>query len=430
MTEKATEQARAPKSQLTKFLTGYAFWYFANGMNMVLFPWLVAVWLGESASRVGIAQMSTMAPAIVLIMIGGLLADRYDIRKLMIRYDSLSVLPGLALAALFYWDLVGYGVLIGYALIVGSLFAFNMPARDSMLHRVAGGNLQASVTRAAAAQFAAQLVGIVAAGAAASIGVVPLLLLHALANAAAALSSSRLAPAPPETGQPKGAVLRGLADAVVAASRIPEVWPILVAMVGVGICYVGSFLVILPLQVRDLFDGSSVELSIVNLGFWLGTIGATLVLMRAPQVTRPGRIFAIAGMIGVVSLTLIGLGGSFYLLVLLCVLWGAGAGFAMTMGRLLILGYAPPAQRARFMALYQFGLIGGAPLGAFVIGLLAGELGPDRAAFVPAAAMAVLILILLGASKIWRIAAAPTTAPTTAPQTAPQTAPTVAVKDA
>ena len=67
-------------------------WYLAssscfivpNGIQQVLYPWLVAVFLMESAERVGFAQMATSLPSLLLILFGGVLGDRYDQRRILL----------------------------------------------------------------------------------------------------------------------------------------------------------------------------------------------------------------------------------------------------------------------------------------------------------------------------------------------------------
>ena len=47
----------------------------------MLFPWLIAVYLQESAIRVGIAQMAGPLPMLFFVLFGGWLGDRVDQRK-------------------------------------------------------------------------------------------------------------------------------------------------------------------------------------------------------------------------------------------------------------------------------------------------------------------------------------------------------------
>jgi len=62
---------------------------------------------------------------------------------------------------------------------------------------------------------------------------------------------------------------------------------------------------------------------------------------------------------------------------------------------------APPTHRARVMSLFQLGLGGGGPIGAFIAGALAAVLGLKLAMILPALAMAVLIVMVLTFSRIW-----------------------------
>ena len=74
--------------------------------------------------------------------------------------------------------------------------------------------------------------------------------------------------------------LGAMRDGLRAAAESSILVPVLIANLAVGVLYVGAFLVILPLVVRDVYGGGSAQLSLVSLGFWGGTIGSTLVQIR------------------------------------------------------------------------------------------------------------------------------------------------------
>ena len=85
----------------------------------------------------------------------------------------------------------------------------------------------------------------------------------------------------------------------------------------------------------------------------------------------------------------------------LCFVWGLGAGITLTQGRTVLQIVAPPTHRARLLALFQLGLGGGGPIGAFIAGTLASVLGLKLAMILPALAMAVLIGMVLAFSRVW-----------------------------
>lgn len=388
------------------YLAGVSSWFASSGMQIIVFPWLVTVVLHEPAARVGIAQMSLMAPSIFLMLLGGAVADRADCRRLLVRGHLVAALPPLLLGVVIARGGLAYGGLIAYALAVGTAGAFVMPARDAMLTRVAAGGLGRAVAVMTATQFAAQLAGIVVGGSAGAIGAPALLLLQAAVLAFGGIAALRLPAAPPVAGAAAQSRLRAMRDGLRAAAESPILVPVLVANLAVGVLYVGAFLVILPLIVRDVYGGGSAELSLVSLGFWGGSIGSTLVQIRLGALRRPGRAIVVALFLGAGVLAAMAWPSPFPTFVALCLVWGLGAGVVMTQARTLVQSAAPETHRARILSLFQLGLMGGAPVGALLIGYLAALTGPRGAAVYPAGCMLLVLARLLLRSRLWQQGAA------------------------
>jgi MFS family permease len=342
------------------YLAGTSSWFASSGMQTIVFPWLVTVVLHEPAARVGIAQMSLMAPSIFLMLLGGAVADRADCRRLLVRGHLVAALPPLLLGAAIAGGWLAYGGLIAYALAVGTTGAFVMPARDAMLTRVAAGGLGRAVAVMTATQFAAQLVGIAVGGSAGTIGAPALLLLQAAVLAFGGIAARRLPAAPPMAGAAARSRLGAMRDGLRAAAESSILVPVLIANLAVGVLYVGAFLVILPLVVRDGYGGGSGQLSLVSLGFWGGTIGSTLVQIRLGALRRPGRAIVVALFLGAGVLAAMAWPSPFPAFVALCLVWGLGAGVVMTQARTLVQSAAPETHRARILSLFQLGLMGGA----------------------------------------------------------------------
>ena len=85
----------------------------------MLFPWLIAVYLQESAVRLGIAQMAGPLPVLFFVLFGGWLGDRVDQRRLSVVLASLLAFPPLIVAGLFYLNLVTYELLLCWVVVVG-----------------------------------------------------------------------------------------------------------------------------------------------------------------------------------------------------------------------------------------------------------------------------------------------------------------------
>ena len=141
------------------FVAGITSWFLGAGMQQVLFAWLLVGELHQDPQWVGTAQMCQTLPALLFLLLGGLIADRFDRRKLLVVLHALAAVTAAGMGLAVGTGLLSLGVVILYGLSWGTLAAFAMPARDALLFEVVTGDLMRAVTGAALAQFAAQAAG-------------------------------------------------------------------------------------------------------------------------------------------------------------------------------------------------------------------------------------------------------------------------------
>jgi MFS family permease len=393
--------------QFRWYLGGVASWFTGYGIQMLVFPWLVAVVLREPAQRVGIAQMAMLAPAIVFMLLGGAVADRADCRRLLLRYHALAALPPLVLAGVVAAGALGYPALLAYGIAMGTLGAFVVPARDALLTRVVHRGRERAIAITSAGQFIFQLGGIVVGGCAGWIGAPSLLVGQAVLLGTGALAVSGLAPAPPAVAHRHDeSRLAAMRDGIREVVRSQRIFPVIVVMLAIGVFYGGAFAVTLPLIVRDVYGGGSRELALVNTCFWAGTIASTMLQIRLGALRRPGRAVMSALAAGAVVLASMAVPGPLWVFALICLVWGIGAGITQTQGRTIVQLEAPESHRARVLAIFQLGFAGGTPFGALGMGYLTAITGPRPAAVYPAAAMIAVLAFLFLRSSLWRHTAA------------------------
>ncbi len=385
------------------YLAGLATWFVPLGIQMVLFPWLVAVVLRMDAFAVGVAQAAVMAPSLLFLPLGGLVADRGNPRQLLLRYHMLYAAPPLALAVVLWADGLSYPLLIAYGIAAGAIGAFAIPTRDALLPVVADkGALPKAVALATALQFGGQLLGIAFASTADRFGAVPLLVLHAAMVLAGCLFVRRLPDPPARPSVDHPGFWRSVGEGVSAAARSDQIWPVMLLNFGVGVFYVGPFMAVLPLAIRDHYGGGAAELAYTNLAFWAATIAASMALAGlARRVTLRGRLVGLAVLVGAFVLIALAMLPPFPAFVALNFVWGIGAGITMTQSRTVVQIVAPATHRARLMSLFQLGLSGGGPIGAFLTGTICAVWGLQAAMLLPAGAMILLILVVLARSRLW-----------------------------
>ena len=389
---------RAPRTTEAGYLwygAGVGSWFAGFGIQAVLVAHLLTNELGISAEALGLAQTAALLPSLLFLLIGGAVAERRDARRVLVAMHLLAALPAVALAALVYSGALTYWAVIAYAFALGTVNAFAMPARDSELSNVAGANMMRAVTGMTILQFAAQAVGTVGGGAgAASFGSTPVLAVQAVVLLSGALFALRLPPAEPAApAQAAQSSLREIVDGVREVLGTPELRHPALLVTAVGMFFIGPFLVLYPLLVRDVYGGGAAELGIVNAAFPVGTIAGSL-LLRAVHIHRRGRAALLALITGACTLLLVSSGLPFWGLWGATLFWGMAGAVFINCSRSIFQEAAPPSHRARALSIYQLAFIGAAPLGAMLAGLCSGQIGPLATFAVYACSMLVTVALI------------------------------------
>jgi MFS family permease len=412
-------ETSGPEAQtgFPSYLVTQGAWFLAFGVQMVLFPYLVRVVLQENEIRFGLAQMSMQLPTVLLILLGGYFADRVDTLRVVLVGCGLCALSFLALGAFVAGGRLTYATVILYALGIGTIGAFVTPARDALLSRVAPGGVQQAVGMATLAQFGGQIAGMAAAAAAPVVGLTTLLFGQAAMMTLAAGAALKIRPrpaGPPRTreGGALGFIFSEISVGFRAAAASPVIAPVILGAVGMGICFMGAFSVLLPLIVesyfpRDLAGSAQAKiataLGVFSITFWIGSILSTTVLIRFGDLQRKGRVYLAALFSGACVLILCSLPMPFWLLCVLNFVWGLGGGVAMTLGRGLVQRYSPPDKLARILSIFTLGNMGAAPAGAVLYGVLAHAIGPRAAILFPGLGMLVIVAAVALRSQLWRL---------------------------
>ncbi len=389
------------------YMTGHAAFFLAAGFQGVLVPWLVAVVLAETPERVGIAQMFSMLPMLLFIMVGGAAADRVELRSHLVRLQVFVALPSVALAVVIATDSLSYWAVIAYVGVMSTASAWVVPARDSILTRIAmrsmGGAIPHAVAMATAAQFAAQVVGMIAAGFAGIVGAVPYLVLHSVLALFTAFTTTRLEEAPPQPGtDEKRSRAREMWEGLSMTLGDPDIRAIMILMGLGGVFYIGVFMVIFPLLARDAYGGGAFEISLFTAAFFGGIGASSFLLTRLPEIRRQGRAIMLAMCAGSVTMTAVHFQPPFWAVLLLVLVWGLSAGVSMSTSRALVQARAPDSHRGRMLAAFQMAMMGGGPIGALLAGYVASILGLFDALLVPPVAMLFLWLGVFFFTSLWK----------------------------
>ncbi len=172
--------------------------------------WLVLQLTG-SALALGTITMLQFLPMLVFPLLGGVIADRFPRRRLLIATQSGAMLQAVVLGILVLTGTVQYWEVGVLALTLGLTNAFGNPAQQALVPELVGRDLVGNAIALNSIQFnLARLVGGAIGGVAvAALGIAPTLFVNAASYVPAIIVLATLRPAhaqPNAAGGPRGSV--------------------------------------------------------------------------------------------------------------------------------------------------------------------------------------------------------------------------------
>lgn len=365
-------------------------------MQSVAQGWLVYSLTG-SPLYLGIVATATSIPVLLFTLIGGVAADRFTKRSLLIATQALSIVPALALAVLTDLKLIGIWQIIAIALVLGTINAFDIPARHSfvaeMVHK---GHLLNAIALNAAAFNAARIIGPVAAGLIiAYMGITACFYINAISFlgviAALFLIHEKGRPeripgiiSDQPAERPLGAASALLQDLLKGLRFVHTEKDVLRIMLLVAVFSLLAipFVTFLPVFAEDIL-----KVGAKGLGFMAGATGcgataAALTIAFRRDINRKGLFMFISGLIFAAALLAFSFSRNYYLSVVILAFAGWGAISLFAVANSFIQLATPDALRGRVMSVYTFVFLGFAPIGNAIIGFISNIFGTPNALFV------------------------------------------------
>ena len=374
-----TAALRRPFSSLEvpnyrRYFAGQVISLSGNWMQMVAEIWLVLELTG-SGLAVGLTTASQFAPILLFGAYGGVLADRFDKRRLLMATQAAMAIPALVLFGLAVTGAVEVWMVIALAFVRGSVNAIDNPARQSFVIEMVGAErVVNAVSLNSVIVHCARMVGPAAAGVLiATAGVEPCFLLNAVSFAGMIAALTLMAPSelitPPRVRREPGA----LRAALRYVARTPALSIPLAMMALVGTLSF-NFQVLLPLLARFSFDGGPQTFGLLVTAMGVGSLAGALVSGARGRVSPAllvGSSLAFGGftVLAAVAPTLP------LVTVALVLVGAASVTFAAGVNSSLQLA-VEPEMRGRVMALYSVVFLGSTPIGAPIAGALSELAGP------------------------------------------------------
>ena len=337
-------------------------------MQHVAQDWLV-LRLSNSGTAVGITTGLQFLPMLLFGMVGGIVADRYDKRRVLVATQTAAGVLALAMGVLVASGHVALWHVYVLAFLLGCVTAVDNPTRQSFVTEMVGPDQVTNAVGLNSATFnAARVLGPAIGAIVISVAdIAPAFFVNAASYVAviAGLRAMRpddlfrQAPAPRTPGQ--------IREGLRYVWSTPELRST-IALVAVVATFGMNLIVVLPLLARFTFDGTAGTYGFLMSAMAIGSLGGALVAANRTQIDARRRV-AMAGAFGALSIVT-AVAPTLWLTAVLLVPTGAAAITFMALSNSTLQLASSTHMRGRVMALYALVFLGSTPIGGPLVGWL------------------------------------------------------------
>jgi MFS family permease len=371
------------------YFAGNAVSFVGTWMQQVAAYWLVLELTGSPVAVGALALVQTL-PVTALALVGGAVADRVDLRRMVILCEAVLGLVAATLAVLALTDVIAAWQLYALGLVQGVALALGAPARHTLVFRIVGReDLPNAVGLSSGLGTTARIVGPALGGvvvATAGAGVAFAANAVSYGVVIGAILAMRITPRPTRAGA-RTPIPAGVVETFRFAFGERRVMVAFLAVLLVS-TFSFNFDVLLPLLANRTLDEGAAVFGLIASVFGCGALCGALIVAT---VGKARLLFVLGGAAGfglfqlalapqdtlAIVCALLFVIGVFY------VLWGSSALATLQLA-------APEHLRGRAASLYFFAFQGGAPLGGLIAGFLVAQ-GGTQLAFAFAGTIAVLV---------------------------------------
>jgi MFS family permease len=365
-------------------------------INATASAWLV-LQLTHSGVALGINVALLFLPILIFGAWGGVLADRFDKRRILVWTQTAFALTAFLMFAIIATGITHLWMVFVLSTVAGFVTAIDNPTRQSFYVEIVGeGSVMNAVSLNSAAFTGARVVGPAIAGVLIvtfkSLGICFLvdgISYLAVITALLMMRTSEMYPQQ-RTTRERGHLKAG----ILYVWRTDELRRPLILMAGVFTLSF-NFAVLLPLVAEQTFGGNADALGLLSAMVGVGSLlGALTVANRDRTPTMHG--LAVSSVATGAALVVSGIAPTLQLAAAAMIPVGFTVMAFMITGNTMLQLHTRPQARGRVMALYGVVFLGSTPIGAPIAGWVGQHWGPGAGLIGGGAAAALFGLIVIG----------------------------------
>lgn len=398
MAEKKTDNKYFPALYQRDFRLlwiGQVISFTGTWMHSTAQGWLVYS-LTKSPLYLGLVSASSSIPVMLLSLLGGVVADRFRKRNLLMLTQALQIIPALAIGVLSYLGIITVWEVIIFVSMLGFINAFDVPARQSFFAEIVEkGNLMNAIALNSAAFNGARISGPVIAGLTiAYIGLPACFFINALSFLAVVFALYKME----SRGTLPVSTKKSLKGELVEGMKFVKGEPYILAtlsLVGMFTLFAIPFITLLPVfAVAILKSGPK------GFGFLVGSAGVgafagAIALAYKGSYNSKTNVMRVNAVLFPAALLAFSQSRDYYLSALCLAVAGWALISFLALANSTIQLRTSDALRGRVMSVYTLVFLGLAPLGNLLLGSAAEFAGTPQA-LGASSVLCIFLAIILG----------------------------------
>lgn len=355
--------------------------------------------LTGSPAYLGIVGFAAGVPSWFLMLYGGVIADRFPRRQMLMFTQTAMMLFALALAALVFTGLVQPWHIVVLAFLSGIANAFDAPARISFVREMVDRENMANAIALNSTMFqAATVVGPAVAGLTyAVIGPAWCFVINGVSYLAVLVALWFMRIEKKEIKPSTKSPIEELKEALVYVRQHELIRTLILIAAVVSIFGLG-FVTLMPAWAVQVLGGDATTNGLMQSARGVGALAAALMIATLGNFKQKGKLMTLGSFVFPVLLILFAFITSIPLSLL--VLVGVGWGFMVLFNLLNVLTQhlVDDNLRGRVMSIYTLTFFGGMPIGALWAGALAEQFGEPSTVIIGA-----LLSLAFSVFVFWKI---------------------------
>ena len=359
------------------YFTGLLFSITGFQMLLVIQGWLIWDITGDPKALAYLGGV-TAVPTVLLNLYGGVIADRFDQRLLIMLVSTAICLLLLVMATLVTLEMANLWNLLLLAFLIAGAQAFDNPARQALYpHLIARKDLMNAVALNSIVWQGTRVVGPLIAGLLiAGVGAGPALYIAAAGFAfmVVAMTAIRVPPIARAAG---GSMVQNLVEGIGYVVK-NQVFAVLIGLTFLNSFFGMSFIILLPIFATDILNVGPEGLGEMHAVGGVGAIVMALVAAAMSKSRNKGLWLVGGAVLFGATVVLFALSTNYLLSLAVLFVGGAAATFYMVMVQTSLQALVPDQLRGRVFSIYSltWSLL---PLGGLQAGLVADWVSPQFA---------------------------------------------------